>query len=83
MPSYDYVCEKCDHEWEETYVIDDRNKPINEKCVNCKKKGGVYKKVAAPFIGDSVRQGVKKPDKGFVEVMQRIKKANRRSDIPY
>lgn len=38
MPSYAYRCEKCDHTFEETLPINDRDKPIKKPCPKCKKK---------------------------------------------
>jgi putative FmdB family regulatory protein len=41
MPTYGFICNKCKNEFEELLSIDNREKPLEEKCPSCKKKGGV------------------------------------------
>jgi hypothetical protein len=38
MPSYAFRCEKCDHTFDETLSVDDREKPMKKPCPKCKKK---------------------------------------------
>lgn len=38
MPNYAYVCEKCNHKFEATLLIKDRENPTKEPCPSCKKK---------------------------------------------
>jgi len=37
MPGYDFICEKCDHNFEIFLPISDREKPLKEKCPSCGK----------------------------------------------
>ena len=37
--------------------------------------------MGAPFMGDSVRLGIRKPDQGFNEVLSKIHAANYRSNL--
>jgi len=43
MPTYEHVCEKCSHEWEDNYKMAD---PVPESCPKCKKKGGVKRLIS-------------------------------------
>jgi len=38
MPSYEYVCPKCSHEWEAIHRVDAR---LNEKCTFCGTKAKI------------------------------------------
>ena len=38
MPSYAFRCEKCDHSFDETLQVNDRDKPTKKPCPKCKKK---------------------------------------------
>jgi len=38
MPNYDYICEGCDHIFEETMSIKDRDLPTKKPCPKCNKK---------------------------------------------
>jgi hypothetical protein len=35
MPSYDFICNKCNEKWEAFLSISQRNKPIEEPCPHC------------------------------------------------
>lgn len=41
MPNYGFICDKCNHSFEEILLINDREKPLGKPCPNCKKKKGV------------------------------------------
>jgi putative FmdB family regulatory protein len=38
MPTYEYLCHKCQFEWEELNAIADRAVPTENPCPKCKKK---------------------------------------------
>jgi hypothetical protein len=55
-------------------------KPTKKKCPSCGKKK-VELVVGAPSVCDSVRIGVRKPDKGWQEVMAKVKQAHPRHNM--
>lgn len=73
MPSYDYKCEKCNHVFEESHPISNRKKPEKKPCPNCKEKKTVKQMICNPAVCDPVKIGTKKVDKGFQEVLSKIK----------
>ena len=81
MPYYDYVCEKCGHEFEESLKIADRDAPTEQPCrfPTC---GGEVKMVyAKPHIGDPWHHSGKKVDEGFKDRLREIKKSHHGSTI--
>ena len=49
MPTYDYKCGNCDHEFEEILLISKREEPTKVPCQEC---GGEVKQIiAAPYFG--------------------------------
>ena len=81
MPTYDYKCEKCDHTFEESLKIADREIPTEYPCEQQVHRaadicGGEVKQiiVAASGLADPVRLGIRKPDEGFKDMMRRMKK---------
>jgi hypothetical protein len=72
MPFYDYKCE-CGHEWQEFKKIANMLDPISLPCPSCNECGKVTKPFSGiPGFGDPTRLGLKKPDSGFKDLMQRI-----------
>lgn len=73
MPAYDYKCQKCEHVFEQFRTIDKRNDPSL-----CPKCGSVRVEMSfggsSVKIGDPVHLGIKKPDKGFTDLLKNIKK---------
>lgn len=79
MPTYDYQCSSCNHQFERLLKIADMHLPTTEPCPECNAQGTVTKQIqGAPAMGDAVRLGVTKIDNGFKEVLQRIHAANGR-----
>ena len=80
MPTYDYKCEKCGHEFEELFSISRRNEPTEVPCERQLHRaspicgGEIKRKVVAPGIGDPLKMGLKKPDGRYVEKLKEIKK---------
>jgi putative FmdB family regulatory protein len=87
MPSYNYKCESCNHEFEAIKSMSERHSPETLPCSNCNKIT-VMLQMAAPAICSSHRiTGTKssKPQGDFVERMKQIKqnmKKDRHSNIP-
>lgn len=73
MPNYDYICRDCGNVFEQFQRMDDRYEPTRKPCPSCQKKA-VEIKIGNPAIGDSVKLGLTKPDKGMKEVLDKIQK---------
>jgi putative FmdB family regulatory protein len=80
MPTYDYECQKCKHHFVLITKIDDRNIAETEPCPECQEVA-VEKLMTAPGFADPVRIGIRRPDGGFSEVLQKIHHSNRGSDL--
>ena len=81
MPYYDYKCDKCGHEFEESLKIADRDAATVQPCrfPTC---GGEVKMVyAKPHIGDPWHHSGKKVDEGFKDRLREIKKTHHGSTI--
>ena len=80
MPTYDYKCEKCEHEFEEFLTIARRNEPTETPCERQLHRaspicgGEIKMKAVAPGIGDPLKMGLIKPDGRYVEKLKEIKK---------
>ena len=80
MPTYDYKCEKCEHEFEEMLSISRRKEPTEVPCERQLHRaapicgGEIKMKAVAPGIGDPLKLGLKKPDGRYVEKLKEIKK---------
>ena len=44
MPTYEHKCEKCNHEWDDFYGMNDS---VPDTCPSCGKKGGVKRLISA------------------------------------
>ena len=80
MPTYDYKCEKCGHEFEEMFSISRRKEPTEVPCERQLHRaspicgGEIKMKTVAPGIGDPLKMGLVKPDGRYVEKLKEIKK---------
>lgn len=73
MPYYDYGCSSCENRFNKFNKIDNRKLPEDEPCPHCGTNGSVSLLIlGAPIPSDSIRLGLKKPDSGFKEVIQKI-----------
>jgi putative FmdB family regulatory protein len=78
MPMYEYECKACKHTFEQlVWKVDDRLAPCKAKCPECGKKK-VEQKIGAPAIADAIQIGLTKPNNGFKEVIQKIKKDHKK-----
>lgn len=82
MPLYDFACDLCGFHEELRLPISDYDKPEKEPCPGCFCEGSFKQKVGAnPFI-DSVRLGIRQPDRTFQrEVLGRMQKHIPRNKI--
>ncbi len=81
---YDYQCSKCDHVFERSLKITDRELPLFEACPNCERVGYVQKVILTPTeFGSSERlsAGNVKISDGFKDVLTAVKNGNRGSTI--
>ena len=80
MPTYNYKCEKCEHEFEEMLSISRRKEPTEVPCERQLHRaapicgGEIKMKAVAPGIGDPLKMGLIKPDGQYVEKLKEIKK---------
>jgi putative FmdB family regulatory protein len=76
MPTYDYKCNKCEHQWEDFYSMANMEQPITEPCPECKEEGHVIKCVTSPggvVIDDNNRRQLENPKGPMKEILQRVK----------
>ena len=79
---YSYRCKKCDHLFDKRLMMAERKQPESEPCPECGETGHVFQTLtSAPYFGDPVRMGRKKPAAGFNEVLRNIKKGNPGSTV--
>lgn len=76
MPTYDYNCSKCGHEFEESYKISERHIPEEEPCPNCKKRG-IKLALSTPALCSPSAMGKQKPRGDFLERMAQIKECHK------
>lgn len=84
MPAYDYCCKTCGLEFEEILPISRRKEPCRSPCDYCQHLESTCQVeivVRSPFIGDSMRIGIKKPDKAFNDKLKEIKKSHYKSNV--
>ncbi len=72
MPTYTYVCKKCNYEFERIVPIAKMNEPISDPCPNedCGTLGEVIKTIQGKF---SSPEKDLRPPKALGEYMKRIK----------
>ena len=77
MPTYEYGCTKCGHEFSDFLSMDDRIIPFSQPCPNCKELGHIETQFRTPpSVLVDARFNVKQ--KGdFKEAMQKIKAAHK------
>lgn len=81
MPTYDYICSKCEHKFDKICKIDNRHDSEKEPCPNCGVKSCVSISLSAPSLLSPFRvDGLVKPKGDFKERMQQIKKTSGRKN---
>lgn len=74
MPTYEYQCKKCNHQFESFQWVDSRLKPTKEPCPSCSEisvKQGFF---TAPSMKMDENMRIDKPHNanGFQDVMERV-----------
>lgn len=72
MPTYDYACSTCQHEFELKLPMADNSLPESQPCPSCSSLS-VKQFVPSMNIVDPVRIGVTRTPGAFNEVLNRIK----------
>ena len=78
MPTYEYECRECNHQFESFQWMDDRAKPEKEACPACGKKsvkqGYVSTSGTAPSMKMDYNQNIDRPHNvnGFRDVMEKV-----------
>ena len=72
MPTYEYLCDTCDHYFTNNLSISRMNEPEGDPCPNCAELNIKKVMMTAPAIGDAVRLHVRRPDEGFKDVLRKI-----------
>ena len=74
--TYAYICEECDHAFDRTLSLSDRELPLKENCPVCTVNGSIKRN----FVGervvsiDPVRLGRVRPDRDFRNHLDSIHK---------
>jgi putative FmdB family regulatory protein len=82
MPTYQYECRECNHQFEAFHWIEERMKPTKQKCKICGSKevglGYISSNGSAPSMKMDDNQQIDKPHNvnGFQDVMERIASAD-------
>jgi len=77
MPNYGFICDKCNHSFDEYLQIGDRELPLSKPCPNCKKKKGVrrqYDSFSQPIASDATLNANKATGGRWNELMGKMKK---------
>lgn len=74
MPNYEYICNECNHTFEEFLSISKRKQPEKNPCPNCQKIGSVAHTILSiPGVAIDKNHRVDGDAKGgFRDVMQKI-----------
>lgn len=77
MPNYGFVCDKCEHSFDVILSMNDREKPLGEKCPKCKKKKGIrrqYDSYSQPIGTDATLTPNKATGGQWNELMSKMKR---------
>jgi putative FmdB family regulatory protein len=83
MPQYDYRCGSCEHTFEKTLKITDRDNPTLESCPSCGDREVFKTLISAPVYGDALRMGSTVKDKNgkWTEVLRQVHNSNYKSNL--
>jgi len=71
MPSYDFICSKCNYKFDEYLSISNRNEPLQQPCPNCLKTECIRRHYEEfPTVGYDNNL---KPSSEFKEIMNMVK----------
>lgn len=77
MPVYGFICNKCDHKFDEYLKMDEREEPLKKPCPKCKKKKSIRREYDgfSQSIGSDATLTPNKATGGqWNEMMGRMKK---------
>lgn len=75
--NYDYRCNSCNAEWEESQFLNDRDLPTEEPCPHCKEMSVKRVILKAPRVSYSgAVSNLKRAGSGWNDVLTGIKKAS-------
>tara|TARA_R100000406_G_scaffold38909_1_gene25893 strand:- start:528 stop:818 length:291 start_codon:yes stop_codon:yes gene_type:complete len=74
MPTYEYECRECNHQFESFQWVDSRLKPTKEACPTCGKKAVKQGFFTAPSMAMDTNHQIDKPHNtgGFADAMERV-----------
>ena len=70
MPTYEYACKACKHQFTEFLKMDERTKPIKAPCTECGEKKVEQDFRTAPVGGYDTKL---KPQAGFKDIIDSVK----------
>jgi putative FmdB family regulatory protein len=76
MPIYEYGCSKCETVFERLLKMSEAELPVSEPCPECGSEGTIDQRMSMFAMGDPIRMGIKRPDSGWGDVLNRVKKAH-------
>ena len=76
MPTYDYYCKSCLHDWELFLPLSRMNEPLSNPCPNCGEYDNIEKIIGAPvvhwsFMGSTIQSHAPET---FKDVLRNMKK---------
>lgn len=77
MPVYGFICDKCQHQFDEILSMSEREKPLSQPCPKCKKKKAVRRSFdgfSQPIGSDSKLTPNSATGGRWNELMGRMKK---------
>lgn len=81
MPLYEYTCTSCAENFERRLSMSNHSEPEEQPCPACGLENTIKQAISTFALGDPIRLGITRPDSGFGEVMDRIKKSHPRSSM--
>lgn len=81
--NYDYHCQSCDTQWEQSVRLADRDLPTTQPCPHCGTEGAVVRCLAAPSVsydGGGVVSVVRRAGNGWNDVLNKVKKQSGRKN---
>ena len=70
MPTYDYRCKECSHQFEVVCKISEMNS--ERECPECGAGKAERFLSSAPGLGDAAGLGIKRPPQGWVDTLKKI-----------
>lgn len=76
MPNYGFVCDKCNHTFDQYLSMEERELPLGKPCPECKKKGvrRQYDSFSQPISSDSTLTANTATGGKWNELMGKMKK---------